>query len=1430
MRQALLLVVPLLCLVGAADRAVCRDKRQQVSLTVGGRTGINAAQLADQIACGGGRFNVLWLGAVPVKRPLVVGEGTVVSITGLEPAGVSVVKGDRGGGLFVVRPHAELRLAHLELTGGAAGPDGDGGAVLVQLNGTLTATSCRFISNEARYGGCIRAAPNSKVRIVVCTLSNSTAQYGGAIDTDGELHCVRSAFSNNKIVHSFQLAGNGGAINGNEGSSVSVIGCNFTGSSTPVQGGAIATESRLNISSSNFNGNNAFQGGSVKAGSKSSVVVQDCTFSDEKAVSDGGAIVSVGGNVTCYSSRFMRNKAGATGGAIAVLGSDGESGGRVSLIDCTVSDSSAGKGGAVSADFGDFTCAGCDMQRNTAKENAGTLAATNTARMIITSSALAYSVAQGAGSLGGILYAAYDSGGSIYGGINSALALDGVTIHNSTAVINGGAVSAQGTLIMKASVCSDVTVLSMGGCLYAGPLSSIAVYDSSFTSARSGSLGGILYAADDAQVTLTGVTVVHSSARSGGALAVDGMLRCSNSTFTGTSAYDSGGSIYGGSNSALALDSVTIYNSTAVVNGGAISAQGTLIMKASMCSDVSAQSKGGCLHAGPLSTIAVNISSFTSATSGVGGAVAAEGNLTCHRCIFVGNFAGDTGGALATTTATQHCTTTITESKFFLNRAQRAGGAVHIGTNVLASISASNFTGNSAAAAGALFVGSGSADDVLISASTFHNNTATGGAGGAVLQEGEVLSVVVATGLGDVEFSGNSAQCCFARNYTATLGASCVDVSAGYSTDWSCCGSGFYVGTSGEDPPRPTCKQCDAASMDCSSAVGVTVATLQLRKGYWRESLSTDALRACWNPDACTGGAPASEDELDEYCAQGYSGPYCAVCTADHMHLTAYTCAACTSGAMSAVIIIATVVLVALATCALVAVLESLRYSDMSAAAGSARSAGAALRNAVCALLAALRIPLVVYQIQTQFASITGALLPEAYHTFLNWLNAISFDLRWVLPLGCAADLNFYQRLLVATLAPLGVGTLLLTPRVIVALLPRELPSGRLAARIRAKAARLAAADLKLFLVFTFVIFSGVSAIVLQTFACETLEGTGVSYLRADYSIRCQTSKHSAYMVYAGFMILVYPIGIPALYAWVLRQHRKHADILQHASSKREHATIQLASAEMRERAAIAAAADQQAAALAAEESGNARASTFNFARPTTIAALPTAATHAPPALISAVSPVSRASAFLRKAYYQRADYWECVECVRRISLTGLLVFIAPGTPSQYVAACALSFGAIVVYELVQPHRLRADTCLYTLGGVITWGSTFLAALTGGPAAAATVDGNALSERGAAAGVVLIALNVLLLVLALAMALVVGQTVTGELSGVSLTQVSSFYGLRSSGGGAASESVWEEGNSSRQQKHSDSDALVAGRPDVGRQNCDNIYSGRAMCS
>lgn len=42
-----------------------------------------------------------------------------------------------------------------------------------------------------------------------------------------------------------------------------------------------------------------------------------------------------------------------------------------------------------------------------------------------------------------------------------------------------------------------------------------------------------------------------------------------------------------------------------------------------------------------------------------------------------------------------------------------------------------------------------------------------------------------------------------------------------------------------------------------------------------------------------------------------------------------------------------------------------------------------------------------------------------------------------------------------------------------------------------------------------------------QTFSCDELEDVGKSYLRADYGIDCDSDRHKAFKLYAGFMILV---------------------------------------------------------------------------------------------------------------------------------------------------------------------------------------------------------------------------------------------------------------------------------------------------------------------
>ncbi|CAN0483982.1 unnamed protein product, partial [Scytosiphon promiscuus] len=57
------------------------------------------------------------------------------------------------------------------------------------------------------------------------------------------------------------------------------------------------------------------------------------------------------------------------------------------------------------------------------------------------------------------------------------------------------------------------------------------------------------------------------------------------------------------------------------------------------------------------------------------------------------------------------------------------------------------------------------------------------------------------------------------------------------------------------------------------------------------------------------------------------------------------------------------------------------------------------------------------------------------------------------------------------------------------------------------------------------------------TFVCDHIDN-GRSCLRADHSLECYTSTHKAFMAYAGVMVVVYPIGIPACDALVLYRSR----------------------------------------------------------------------------------------------------------------------------------------------------------------------------------------------------------------------------------------------------------------------------------------------------
>ncbi|CAM9570296.1 unnamed protein product, partial [Ectocarpus sp. 6 AP-2014] len=296
---------------------------------------------------------------------------------------------------------------------------------------------------------------------------------------------------------------------------------------------------------------------------------------------------------------------------------------------------------------------------------------------------------------------------------------------------------------------------------------------------------------------------------------------------------------------------------------------------------------------------------------------------------------------------------------------------------------------------------------------------------------------------------------------------------------------------------------------------------LSIAPRYWRATDTSDNILACYNPDACSGGVTGSE----RFCASGYNGSYCAVCETGYSPSLGHTCTRCSSSRRHGMV--ATAVIVGLA--AVVAVATICKF--LLSAEVEEGNIGCCRHRVLRAVpVQALKIIVVVWQILTQFADAANATYPGVYRDVLSAIDVVNFDLGSVLAAGCLwSGIDFHGRLLVSTIGPLvAVGFLAVTYRIAVR---------RIGASSESASEIIRHKHLTALLLLTFLVYSSVSSMVFQTFACETLDD-GIEYLRADYRIHCTDDKHRAFEVYAGFMVFVYPVGIPLLYAVLLFQCR----------------------------------------------------------------------------------------------------------------------------------------------------------------------------------------------------------------------------------------------------------------------------------------------------
>ena len=280
---------------------------------------------------------------------------------------------------------------------------------------------------------------------------------------------------------------------------------------------------------------------------------------------------------------------------------------------------------------------------------------------------------------------------------------------------------------------------------------------------------------------------------------------------------------------------------------------------------------------------------------------------------------------------------------------------------------------------------------------------------------------------------------------------------------------------------------------------------------------------------------------------------------------------------------------------------------------------------------------------------------PDPCQEIMSALSPLNFELFKFVPIECIVKVktDYFLDLLFSTLLPIAFSRCLL--------------AAALAAKARAKSRGGASAKettnflFSIFLFVTFLTLPSCSKKIFATFKCneyvscyEGEQETIERYLALDLSVSCgypsTTTYYQTMSLYAGLMVLIYPLGIPALYSVLLFRARGELSIPELRLSKET-------------------------------RSKSFYAHFFGYH-----------ATHAPPEKTPEQEEWEKVAekhylSFLIQPYEQRVYWFEVVEVLRRLSLSGALI-VSPTAPQPRMPNAAPS------QPIPHPHPMRRATAL----------------------------------------------------------------------------------------------------------------------------------------
>jgi predicted outer membrane repeat protein len=217
-----------------------------------------------------------------------------------------------GGGVY--NDHAALTLTRCTITGNSTpDPLGEGGGIF-NFAGAMVLDSCTISGNQAGAfgtgGGIQNDAGRQAVTLLHCTISGNTAGEGGAIYSNnvsvgGALTLLQSTVAQNIAT---------------AGSSIESLGVlAITDSTIDQNTGALgAIENILGTTTITDSAIANNSGGGLANGMSGSTAITGSTFANNASASNGGGIVSYGGDVNLTNCTISGNTAAFNGGGISL--------------------------------------------------------------------------------------------------------------------------------------------------------------------------------------------------------------------------------------------------------------------------------------------------------------------------------------------------------------------------------------------------------------------------------------------------------------------------------------------------------------------------------------------------------------------------------------------------------------------------------------------------------------------------------------------------------------------------------------------------------------------------------------------------------------------------------------------------------------------------------------------------------------------------------------------------------------------------------------------------------------------------------------------------------------------------------------------------------------------------------------------------------